>query len=226
MLSWDQYRALLDGAQVTLQVTALAVAWGTVVAVAMGVAGLSRHVAVRAVVRTYVEVLRGVSAIILIIWTYYALPLLGLGLTAMQAGVLALGLNLSAYGAEIVRGAVQAVPRGQHEAAIAVNLSGRQRLWSVVLPQAMVGMLPPYGNLLIEIMKSSALVSLISLSDLTREAQNLRLARAAASVDVFLATLVIYFAISLGITAVVRLLERRFGRGLDTGRVRASARTA
>src|SRR3546814_16535192 len=91
----------------------------------------------------------------------------------MQAGVLALGLNLSAYGAEIVRGAVQAVPRGQTEAALAINLSGWQRLWSIVLPQAMVAVLPPYGNLLIEILKSSALVSLSSICDLNYEHQSL-----------------------------------------------------
>src|SRR3546814_20920062 len=100
----------------------------------------------------------------------------------MQAGVLALGLNLSAYGAEIVRGAVQAVPRGQTEAALAINLSGWQRLWSIVLPQAMVAVLPPYGNPLIVIMKSSTLVSLISMSDFTDEAQRLRHNRAADSI--------------------------------------------
>lgn len=227
MLTWDQYQTLLEGARVTLEVTALAVAWGSVVAVVMGVASLSPYGIVRAVVRIYVEVLRGVSAIILIFWTYYALPLFGVELSAYQAGVLALGLNLSAYGAEIVRGAVQAVPKGQREAATAINLSGRQQLWSVVLPQAVVGMLPPYGNLLIEIMKSSALVSLISLTDLTRAGQNLRLARdGPSSVDIFTAVLVIYFAISLGLTAVVRMLERRFGRGLDTGRLSVQARTA
>lgn len=224
MLTYDQYRTLLDGARVTLEVTGLAVLWGTVVAVVLGVASLSPIAPLRWLVRVYVEVFRGVSAIILIIWVYYALPLFGVELTAMQAGVLALGLNLAAYGTEIVRAAVQAVPRGQSEAAIAINLSAWQRLWSVVLPQATITMLPPYGNLLIEVMKASALVSLISLSDLTREAQNLRQLRAADSVDIFGAVLVIYFAISLGITVVVRLLERRFGRGLDLSRLGGHAK--
>jgi polar amino acid transport system permease protein len=218
MLSADQYRLLLEGALVTIEVSALAVAWGTVVAIALGVASLSPRRLVRGLVRIYVELLRGVSAIILIIWAYYALPLFGVDLSPLQAGVLALGLNLSAYGAEIVRGAVQAVPKGQNEAAVAVNLSNRQRLWSVTLPQAMVGMLPPYGNLVIEIMKASALVSLISMRDIAQRAQNLRSLRAADSIDIFAAALVIYFAISLGITGIVRLLERYFGRGLDTGR--------
>lgn len=221
MLDAEQYAALLRGTRVTLTVTGWAVAWGTVAAVLLGVASLARSRLLRAVVRVYVEVLRGVSAIILLLWVYYALPLFGVELSAMQAGVLALGLNLSAYGSEVVRAAVTAVPRGQTEAAVAIHLTGAQRLWSVVLPQAVRTMLPPYGNLVIEVMKASALVSLISLSDLTREAQNLRQLRSAESVDIFTAVLVIYFAISLGITGIVRLLERRFGRGLDLSTARA-----
>jgi polar amino acid transport system permease protein len=215
MLSGEHLRLLLEGARVTLEVTALAVAWGTLAAVLLGIASLSPLRVVRALVRVYVEVLRGVSAIILIIWIYYALPLFGVELSAMQAGVLALGLNLSAYGTEIVRGAIQAIPAGQTEAAIAINLSARQRTWSVILPQAMVAMLPPYGNLLIEVMKASALVSLISLRDLLQQAQNLRQLRVADSVVIFGTTLVMYFVIGLAITLVIRLLERRFGRGLD-----------
>ena len=223
MLSGDELRLLLEGARVTLQVTALAVAWGTVVAILLGIASLSSSRSVRAVVRVYVEVLRGVSAIILIIWIYYALPLFGVDLTAMQAGVLALGLNLSAYGTEVVRGAIQSIPAGQTEASIAINLSARQRTWSVILPQAMVAMLPPYGNLLIEVMKASALVSLISLRDLLQQAQNLRQLRAADTVVIFGVTLLMYFVIGLAITAVVRLLERRFGRGLDVRGASAGA---
>lgn len=219
MLSGDLFRTLLDGAEVTIQVTVLAAAWGTAVAVLLGIASLSRRRLVRAVVRIYVEFMRGVSAIILLFWVYFALPLFGIDLTALSAGVLALGLNLSAYGAEIVRGAVQAVPRGQSEAAIAVNLSERQRLWSVVLPQAAVTALPPYGSLLIEVMKASSLVSLIGLRDITYEAQNMRGLRLADPVDIFVAVLIIYFGISLAITLVTRLLERWFGRGLDTGRL-------
>jgi polar amino acid transport system permease protein len=218
MLSRDLYDVLLDGASITVQVTAYAAAWGTVVAIVLGVASLSPNRLIRSVVRVYVEVLRGVSAIILLFWVFYALPLLGISLEPLSAGVLALGLNLSAYGTELVRGAVQAVPKGQTEASIAVNLSFPRRTWSIVLPQAAVIALPPYGNLLIEVMKASALVSLITLGDLTYAAQNLRLNRAADPIDIFTATLIIYFGISLVITGVTRLLENRFGRGLDTGR--------
>ena len=222
MLDGDVLRNLLDGARVTVTVTALAVAWGTVVAVTFGVASLSPNRAVRAAIRVYVEVLRGVSAIILLFWVFYALPpLTGIFLSPMQAGVLALGLNLSAYGTEIVRGAVQAVPRGQREAAIAVNLTPWQRTWSIVLPQAVVTILPPYGNLVIEVLKASALVSLITLSDIMREAQVMRTQPGADDLSIFTGVLLLYFAISLAITGGVRLLERRFGRGLG---IRAAGR--
>jgi polar amino acid transport system permease protein len=210
----DLFRNLLDGARITLTVTGLAVAWGTVVAVVLGVASLSPNRLVRTVVRVYVELLRGVSAIILLFWVYYALPLFGVSVSAMQAGILALGLNLSAYGTEIVRGAVQAVPPGQTEAAIAINLSPWQRTKSIILPQAAIVILPPYGNLLIEVLKASSLVSFIALSDIMREARIMQTNRVADTVDIFIAVLLVYFAISLCITGCVRLLERRFGRGL------------
>lgn len=219
MLEAEQIRTLAGGALVTLQVTGLAVVWGTVVAILLGIASLSSIAPLRWVVRVYVEVIRGVSAIILLVWIYFALPLFGPELSSLQAGVLALGLNLSAYGAEIVRGALQAIPKGQTEASIAINLSARQRIWSIILPQAMVTMLPPYGNLVIEVMKASALVYLVSLHDITQRAQNMRQLRVADSIDIFTAALVLYFVISLGITFIVRLLERHFGRGLDTGRM-------
>lgn len=219
-MSWPEIlENLLDGAWITVQVSALAIAWGTIAAILFGIASLSRWRLVRVVVRVYVEVFRGISAIVLLFWVFFALPLFDIFLSPLQAGVLALGISLAAYGTEIVRGAIRAVPRGQFEAATAIDLSAARRMWSVILPQATVTMLPPYGNLLIEIMKNSALVSLIGLHDLTFEAQNLRQLRAADTVEIFTAVLILYFAIALGITGIVRLLERRFGRGLEIGRL-------
>src|SRR5688572_9075788 len=101
MLSGDLWDRLLDGGWITVQVTAYAAAWGTVAAVLLGLASLSPNRLVRSVVRIYVEAIRGVSAVILLFWVFYALPLLGVRLQPMSAGVLALGLNLSAYGTEL-----------------------------------------------------------------------------------------------------------------------------
>jgi polar amino acid transport system permease protein len=218
VLSTGQLQQLLSGAWITIQVTAYSAVIGTLIALVGGVASLSGSRPLRWLTRVYVEVFRGVSAIILLFWIYFTLPqLFGIFLTPLQAGMLALGTNMGAYGTEIARGAIQAVPRGQTEAAIAVNLSAFQRLRHVVMPQAVVLMLPPFGNLLIEVMKASALVSLIDLSDLTERAQNLRTLRAAGSLEIFTTVLVMYFLISAAITVVIRMLERHFGRGLSVG---------
>ncbi len=215
MLSTGQLQELLSGAGITIQVTAYSAVLGTVIALVGGVSSLAGSRIVRGFTRVYVEIFRGVSAIILLFWIYFTLPqLFGIFLTPLQAGVLALGTNMGAYGTEIARGAIQAIPRGQSEAAVAINLSPWQRLRHIVLPQAVIVMLPPFGNLLIEVMKASALVSLIDLSDLTERAQNLRTLRTAGSLEIFTTVLVIYFLISASITLGIWALERRFGRGL------------
>ena len=123
----------------------------------------------------YVEFARGISSIILLFIMAIAIPILlevGQASLMMLASV-ALGINMGGYGAEIVRGAIQAVPRGQTEASIALNLSPTQRLRHVVLPQAMRMILPPLGNLTIEILKGTALVCLIGVTDIMQATRNL-----------------------------------------------------
>jgi polar amino acid transport system permease protein len=200
---------LLDGAAVTAKITGLAIIVALVMALIAGVARLSRRRAVRFVAGVYVEVFRGTSVLVQMFWFFFALP----------AFVFALGLNVGAYGAEIVRGAVQAVPRGQTEAAIALNMRPSLRMRRVILPQALVAMLPPFGNLMIELLKGTALVSLITLSDLTFQAQVLR-SSTGKTVEVFSLTLLLYFLMASIITIVVRLIERRVSFGLDIGRQR------
>jgi polar amino acid transport system permease protein len=208
---------LLDGAAVTVEITALAIVVAAAIAFPVGIARLSRHRPVRLLAGVYVEVFRGTSVLVQMFWFFFALPAFGIRLTPIAAGVLALGLNVGAYGAEIVRGAVKAVPRGQIEAAIALNMRPLVRMRRVVLPQALVAALPPFGNLMIELLKGTALVSLITLSDLTFQAQVLR-SSTGRTLAIFSLTLLFYFVMAMAITAVVRLLERRVSRGLDVGR--------
>jgi polar amino acid transport system permease protein len=205
---------LIEGARLTIEVTAVAALLGTAIALVGGVLSLSSWWPVRAVVRVYVEVFRGVSAVILLFWMFFAVPLFGPQLTDFTAGVVALGINMGAYGIEIVRGSLRAVDKGQTEAGVALNLRPAQRMRHVILPQAISGMLPPYGNLLIELLKGTALVSLITLNDITFQAGTLRNLRVDSSVAIFSTVLVMYFAIALVITAMVRLAERYFGRGV------------
>jgi len=219
ILNPNQYGNLLEGTLVTLQVIAGSFALGTVMALIMGVARLSTRPWIRGAALIYIEFARGVAAIILLFWMAYALPIL-FGLPAiptMLAGILALGLNMGAYGAEIVRGAIQSVPKGQYEAAIALNLSSRDRLRHVILPQAVPIILPPYGNLTIEVLKGTALVSLIALPDLAFETQLLRTGRVRSSDPVnlpflYFNVLVIYLILSQVIAYMFRIAERRSAR--------------
>lgn len=218
MLEWNLWRALLDGTWITLQVTILAAGLGTILSILSGLAGLSAFRAVRWANQVYVDIFRGTSAIVQLFWIFFALPLLGLSISPLTAGFITLGLNMGSYGSEVVRGAVRAVPRGQTEAAIALNLTSFDRMRHIIFPQAAVAMLPPYGNLLIELLKASALVSLITLSDLTFEAQKLRVNGTASTAVLFSLVLVVYFAIALAITGLVRVAESYLSRGLEIGR--------
>jgi polar amino acid transport system permease protein len=216
LLNPNQYRNLMRGVVVTVQVLLGSFALGTIMSLVFGVARLSVRRWVRAVALVYIEFARGISAIILLFWVFFALPILfGMGsMPPMLAGILALGLNMGAYGAEVVRGAIQAVPKGQTEATIALNMTPSQRLRHVILPQAIPIILPPYGNLTIEILKGTALVSLITLSDLAWRAQNIRinLVRADEPVStavLYLNVLVIYLILAQVIAFLFRIAEKR-----------------
>ena len=210
--------ALFSGLKITLEVTLFSAILACVAAFAGGTARLARLRLIRAIAGVYVEGFRSMSALVVMFWLYFALPLFGLQLTAFLAGVLALGLSYGAYGAEIVRGAIVQVPRGQWEAATALNLSASQRMRYVVLPQAILAMLPPLGNLLVDLLKATSLVSLITLSDLTFEGKILQ-GTLGHPLEIFALVLLVYFVINFGLTRLVRLLERRVSHGQGIGRI-------
>ncbi|MFF7055694.1 MAG: ectoine/hydroxyectoine ABC transporter permease subunit EhuC [Achromobacter spanius] len=199
---------LLEGLGVTLQIMAGAVVLAVPLALASGIGRLSTLRPVRWLSSVYVEVFRGTSALVQLFWFYFVLPLFGVQLPAMLVGIVVLALNAGAYGAEVVRGAIRAVPPGQREAGIALNLTRAQIMRRIVVPQAIPAMLPPAGNLLIELMKNTALVSLITITDLTFRGQLLR-SETLRTTEIFTLMLLMYFAVALVITAGVRMLERR-----------------
>lgn len=218
MLDWNLWRALFEGTWVTLQVTGLAALLGTGLSIVSGLAGLSPFRGVRWINQVYVDFFRGTSAIVQLFWIVFALPLLGVSISPFVGAIITLGLNMGSYGSEVVRGAVRAVPPGQNEAAVALNLNDFDRMRYVIFPQAIVAMLPPYGNLLIELLKASALVSLVTLSDLLFEVQKLRVNGTASTPVLFFIALMMYFALAQAITALVRAAEVYFSRGLEVGR--------
>ncbi len=206
----DLLPVLIRGAGITIQLTLVSAALALGMALVAGLARLSPVWPLRFVAGLYVEVFRGTSVLVQLFWFYFALPLFGIRLDAFTAGVLALGLNVGAYGAEVVRGAILSVPKGQTEAAIALNFTPWQRMRRVVLPQAFVLMLPPFGNQLIELLKATALVSLITIPEMTFQGLTLRQTTGRTN-EIFLWLLVLYFAVAYPLTLGVRWIERRVG---------------
>ncbi|MGW8884398.1 ectoine/hydroxyectoine ABC transporter permease subunit EhuC [Streptomyces sp. NPDC055749] len=222
----DFFSTLLDelpqvraGLWVTLQATVLGSLLALLLSFALGLMAGSRLLLVRGVSRTVVEFFRGTSLYIQLFWLYYAMPqLTGYELTPVLCGVVAFGLNYGAYGSEVVRGAINSVPRGQYEAALALNLTPSRRLRKVILPQAWVQMIPSFTNLLIQLLKCTPLLWLISAADLMTVIQQLR-DRTGETLTAYLTLLAVYFVLAYALTLLMNLLERTAKRrlGLATG---------
>ncbi len=207
--------SILDGLVATAEAALGGIAVTVVLALIAGLALLSRSWPVRALARLYVEVFRGTSEVVQLFWLYFVLPVLvGFQLVPMFAGILVLGLNHGAYGAEIVRGAVRSVPKEQYEGAIALNLSPAQRMVRVILPQAFVEMLPPFNNLFIQLLKSTALLSFISAGEITERGELLRPVFGADIGWIYGTELVLYLLLAILITTGMRALERSAARRL------------
>ncbi|NLS01340.1 ectoine/hydroxyectoine ABC transporter permease subunit EhuC [Rhizobium sp. P38BS-XIX] len=212
-MSWTHYiPALLKGAEVTAIIAVASMLLGAALAFAAGLARFAGGRLLSSIAIVYIEIFRGTSLLVQLFWLYYALPLIGISFDPITTGIAGLALNIGAYGAEVVRGALQAVPDTQHEAARALNFGQRQTLFHIVLPQAVVEMMPAFGNLAVQNLKDTALVSLISISDLTFQAQQLRNITL-DSVTIYSLTLVGYFIMALILVAFMRWLETVFRRG-------------
>lgn len=206
----------VDGAIITAAQTLLAIVIAVLIAFAMGLMRLSKNFFINAIATIYVELFRGTSLLVQLFWIFFVLPLFGITLEPFPAGFIAVGMNLGAYGSELVRGSIMSVPKGQWEAAIAINMSPAQRMWRIIIPQAILTMLPPWGNLLIELLKGTALVSLISVTDLMFESKQIN-STTYLSVQAFGTALIIYYIMArFMITPFMRWLEtymtRKMGR--------------
>lgn len=215
---------LLQGLPATVIATLSGIALCVALSFVAGLAMLSPLRWVRAIARIYVELWRGTSEVVQLFWIFFALPLLvGFELVPLWAGILVLGLNHGAYGAEVVRGAVQSVPREQYEGATALSFSPAQRMWRVILPQALVEMIPPFNNLFIQLLKASALLSLIFVPDITHQGKVvLEPNYTGQTALIYLLMLLLYLILSVLITLVMRWLERRAAAAVGRAPVEAS----
>lgn len=205
---------LVSGTLITGAQFLLAALVAIAAALLAGLGKLSPNPLIRGVAIVYIELFRGTSLLVQLYWIFFVLPLFGLTLPKFVAGFLSVGLNIGAYGAELVRGGIQSVPKGQWEAAYALSMSPARRMRRVILPQAFRIMLPPWGNLLIELLKGTALVSLISVADLMFQSRQIN-ASTFLSAQAFGTALIVYYVLArLLVTPFMRWMERAMARRL------------
>ena len=186
---------LLLGTVMTLKVLVCSIILYVIISMIFGLMRLSKNQIIQGTATAYIEFFRGTSLLVQLFWVYYVLPFFGISLEAFTAGVVALGLNFGAYGAEIVRGGILAVPKGQWEAAFALNFSPLKRMKNIIIPQIFPIILPPAANLTVELLKATALVALVTVVDLTFEARQIN-SITWLSVQCFGTALLIYYFIS------------------------------
>lgn len=200
---------LLSGLYYTILLSVTAIAISIVVGLVIALPGLARNPYMRSINWVYVELVRAVPILVLILWVYYGMPqLAGLSISVFWAGVIALALSDSAFEAEIFRAGIQSVAKGQYEAAHSISLNYTDTMLFVILPQAIRRVLPALGNQLVYMLKMSSLVSVIGMQELTRKANELVVTEY-RPLEVYTILVLEYLVLILVVSAGVRWLERR-----------------
>lgn len=205
----DSLPLLLSGALITIEITALAVGIGFFIGLCVGVARLSSIRLLKYMAIVYADTIRGTPLLIQIFLIYFALPMLiGRQIDPFAAAVVACSINSGAYVSEIFRAGIQAIDKGQMEAARSLGLSWWQAMRFVVLPQAFSKVLPPLGNEFIAMLKDTSLVSVIGFEELTRRGQ-LIIAKTYGSFEIWSTVALIYLVMTVSISQLVAFLEKR-----------------
>lgn len=200
---------LLDGLYYTVLISLCAIVISVLLGLLIALPGLSSKRRFRGINRTYVELVRAVPILVLILWVYYGLPqLAGISISVFWAGVLALALSDSAFEAEIFRAGIQSIDKGQYEAAHSISLNYADTMRFVILPQAIRRILPALGNQLVYMLKMSSLVSIIGLQELTRRANELVVTEY-RPLEIYTILVLEYLFLILIVSAGVRWLENR-----------------
>jgi His/Glu/Gln/Arg/opine family amino acid ABC transporter permease subunit len=203
---------LLAGLLMTVELTLVVIAISLVFALLVALGGMSRFRPLSWLVKAYVEVMRGTPLLLQLIYVYYVLPEVGIRLNSFTAGVIALTLNYSAYLSEVYRSGIQAIARGQHDAAAALGMTRALAMRRIILPQAIRIVIPALGNYFIGLFKDTALCSVVSIQEVVFTAQILA-ARNFQYFTLYTVTGVMYFAVSFPAARFVAYLERVTRRG-------------
>ena len=202
---------LLDGLYYTIALSVTAILISIILGLLVALPGLASQRPARVVNRVYVELVRAVPILVLILWVYYGLPQVAdISISVFWAGVLALAISDSAFQAEIFRAGIQSIDRGQHEAAHSISLSYVDKMRYVILPQAIKRILPALGNQLVYMLKMSSLVSVIGMEELTRRANELVVTEY-RPLEIYTVLVLEYLVLILVVSAAVRWFEMRMG---------------
>ena len=217
---WDLVKEwmpqLLAAAGGTLRMTALAYILGAVAGLAIALARLSRGRLLSAPATLYIEIVRGTPALTQLFLIYFGLGSIGLAFSAFEAAVVGLGLNYAAYMAEVYRAGIEAIHRGQREAAQSIGMTQGQAMRHIILPQATRIILPPMANYAISLLKDTSIASLISAPELMLRARDLS-SEYFMPMQLYLIAGLMYLAMAYPLSQAVRRLERHFARGHATG---------
>ncbi|MDB2389857.1 amino acid ABC transporter permease [Alphaproteobacteria bacterium] len=206
---------LIDGLYFTVALSLTAILISITVGLIIALPGLAKSRATRSINRVYVELVRAVPILVLILWVYYGLPQIAdISISVFWAGVLALAISDSAFQAEIFRAGIQSIDRGQHEAAHSISLNYWDKMRFVILPQAIKRILPALGNQLVYMLKMSSLVSVIGMQELTRRANELVVTEY-RPLEIYTILVIEYLVLILLVSAAVRALEKRLSASDD-----------
>ena len=206
---------LVSGAWLTVIISSVSIFFSVILGLFISLPGLSAKNYIRGLNRLYVETFRSIPVLVLILWVYYGLPVvLGISLNPFVAGIVALALSDSAFEAEIFRAGIQSIERGQTEAADALGFSYAQKMWFIILPQAIRRILPPLGNQFVYMLKMSSLLSIIGLQELTRKANELTVT-VYRPLEIYTVLVLEYLILILIVSWMVRRLEVRMGANVQ-----------
>ncbi|WP_434725491.1 amino acid ABC transporter permease [Mesorhizobium sp. RIZ17] len=197
----------------TIELSLICMVLSSLLAFAAGLALISPNRYLGNAVRFFVEIIRGTSLVVQLFWLYFVLPEFGIVLTSMTVGVVGLSINGAAYGADIIRGAFEAVPRGQSEAAYALSMPRWMTISTVLTPQALLRLIPPWSNSMIDILKGTSVFSMIGIYELTSASTQLN-AMLFEPFRIFLLVAAIYFVLSQLISHSMLAFERSTRRRL------------
>lgn len=203
------WRFLLNGVLVTIWLSLASIGVGLAVGLVVGILRTYGGRVIDAILSLYVDTMRAIPLLVILVWVFFAMPLVtGQSLTPMAAGIVGLGLHLGAFVAELVRAGLTSVRPGQTRAALALGMSMTQAIRIVILPQALIRMLPTFGSLLVITIKDSAIASVIAVPELLHQSQVV-VGKTYHPFETFTVVLIVYFVLSWPVARGVDHIYRR-----------------